>query len=213
MHSSQLLPCEPLERNRSAVGKSQSLGEPASALLCSCFASAVAYPDRPSCPRDQCIDLSKPCAAAPRLRSRACTRKAATVCGEAIVCACPSCTGLFLSVLDAGPVQVKSWSRTKPLCGGKDWDLADLPTPSTTQAIHPGSAPPLNQGDPPCQSPAWPPGPRQGWAAGSDRFRLRELRVSRHFSTFYGPSVQTMDTQLGARCQHFLSSLGPFLAA
>jgi hypothetical protein len=26
-----------------------------------------------------------------------------------------------------------------------------------------------------------------------------ELRVSRHFSTFYGPSVQSMDTQLGAR--------------
>src|SRR5271166_241447 len=28
---------------------------------------------------------------------------------------------------------------------------------------------------------------------------LRELRVSRHFSTFYGSSVQSMDTQLGAR--------------
>src|SRR5271157_830899 len=26
----------------------------------------------------------------------------------------------------------------------------------------------------------------------SDRFWLRELRVSRHFSTFYGPSVQDM---------------------
>ena len=33
----------------------------------------------------------------------------------------------------------------------------------------------------------------------SDRFRLRELRVSQHFSTFYEPSVQAMDTQLGAR--------------
>src|SRR5271166_7034946 len=33
----------------------------------------------------------------------------------------------------------------------------------------------------------------------SDRFWLLELRVSRHFSTFYGPSVQAMDTQLGAR--------------
>src|SRR5271166_2308144 len=32
----------------------------------------------------------------------------------------------------------------------------------------------------------------------SDRFWLLELRVSRHFSTFYGPSVQTMDTQLSA---------------
>src|SRR5271166_2845772 len=41
--------------------------------------------------------------------------------------------------------------------------------------------------------------PRQGWAAGSDRFWLRELRVSQHFSTFYGPSVQAMETQLGAR--------------
>src|SRR5271166_6350312 len=28
---------------------------------------------------------------------------------------------------------------------------------------------------------------------------LYELRVSRHFSTFYGSSVQAMDTQLGAR--------------
>src|SRR5271166_3811548 len=32
----------------------------------------------------------------------------------------------------------------------------------------------------------------------SDRFWLLELRVSRHFSTFYEPSVQTMDTQLNA---------------
>ena len=30
------------------------------------------------------------------------------------------------------------------------------------------------------------------------RFWLRELRISRHFSTFYGRSVQSMDTQLGA---------------
>jgi hypothetical protein len=35
--------------------------------------------------------------------------------------------------------------------------------------------------------------------ACSDRFWLCELRVSQHFSTFYGPSVQAMDTQLGAR--------------
>ena len=34
--------------------------------------------------------------------------------------------------------------------------------------------------------------------AGSDRFWLLELRVSQHFSTFYGPSVQAMDTQPGA---------------
>jgi len=40
---------------------------------------------------------------------------------------------------------------------------------------------PLNQGDPPCSSPAWPPGPRQGWAAGSDRFWLLTLRVARTF--------------------------------
>ena len=32
----------------------------------------------------------------------------------------------------------------------------------------------------------------------SYRLWLLELRVSRHFSTFYGPSVQSMDTQLGA---------------
>jgi len=52
------------------------------------------------------------------------------------------------------------------------------PTPA---GARPGSTPPLNQGDPPCQSPAWPPGPRQGWAAGSDRFWLRELRASHTF--------------------------------
>ena len=34
--------------------------------------------------------------------------------------------------------------------------------------------------------------------ADSDRFWLLELRVSRHFSTFYGSSVQAMDTQLNA---------------
>ena len=65
----------------------------------------------------------------------------------------------------------------------------------------PGPARPsleLNQGDPPCSSPPWPPGPRQGWAACSDRFWLLELRVSQHFSTFYEPSVQSMDTQLNA---------------
>jgi hypothetical protein len=61
----------------------------------------------------------------------------------------------------------------------------------------PGSTPAWNQGDPPCEFPPGPPGPRQGWAAGLDRFWLLELRVSQHFSTFYGPSVQAMDTQLG----------------
>src|SRR5208337_3326859 len=71
-----------LERNRPAVVTSQLLGEPASALLCSCFASEVACPNRPSCPRDQSTYYSKPCVAL-RLRSRACTRKAATACGEA----------------------------------------------------------------------------------------------------------------------------------
>src|SRR5208337_801309 len=40
---------------------------------------------------------------------------------------------------------------------------------------------PLNQGGPPCSPPAWPPGPRQGWATGSDRFWLLELRVSPTF--------------------------------
>src|SRR5208283_1945472 len=33
----------------------------------------------------------------------------------------------------------------------------------------------------------------------SDRFGLRELRVSRHFSTFYGPSFQALDTQVTRR--------------
>ena len=43
------------------------------------------------------------------------------------------------------------------------------------------SQPPWNQGDPRCSFPPWPPGPRQGWAVGSDRFWLLELRVSRTF--------------------------------
>src|SRR5208283_2777397 len=85
------------------------------------------------------------------------------------------------------------------------------PTGSTTQrpspaGARPGSTPPLTQGDPPCSSPAWPLGPRQGWAAGSDRFWLCELRVSQHFSTFYEPSVQAMDTPLNA-LHHFLFAL------
>ena len=45
----------------------------------------------------------------------------------------------------------------------------------------------------------------------SDRLWLRELRVSQHFSTFYGSSVQAMDTQLKA-LPALLSSLGAFLA-
>ncbi len=40
---------------------------------------------------------------------------------------------------------------------------------------------PLKQGGSPCSSPTWPPGPRQGWAARSDRFWQLELRVSRTF--------------------------------
>ena len=61
------------------------------------------------------------------------------------------------------------------------------------------SQPPWNQGDPRCSFPPWPPGPRQGWAAGSDRFWLLELRVLGLFSTSCGPSFLAMDTQLGAR--------------
>ena len=45
--------------------------------------------------------------------------------------------------------------------------------------------------------------PTQGAAntscPSSDRFRLRELRESQHFSTFYGPSVQALDTEPGMR--------------
>src|SRR5271157_5125161 len=48
---------------------------------------------------------------------------------------------------------------------------------------------PLNQGDPPCSFPPWPPGPRRGWAAGSDRFWLLELRVSRTFLDFSRPQL------------------------
>ena len=60
--------------------------------------------------------------------------------------------------------------------------LARLPTASTTHAPPlrgPGPARPVlgTKGDPPCSFPPWPPGPRQGWAAGSDRFWLLELRI------------------------------------
>src|SRR5271166_2781182 len=44
----------------------------------------------------------------------------------------------------------------------------------------PGSTPRLNQRGPPCSSPAWPPGPRQGWAAGFDS--LFWLAIGRYFS-------------------------------
>ena len=47
-------------------------------------------------------------------------------------------------------------------------------------------------------------GPQQVWWRGLDRFWLCELRVSQHFSTFYGSSVQSMGIQL-TRCQHFPS--------
>ena len=73
--------------------------------------------------------------------------------------------------------------------------IGSRPSPA---GARPGSTPRWNQGDPPCSFRPGPPGPRQGWAAGSDRFWLCELRISQHFSTFYGPSVQAMDTQLGA---------------
>ncbi len=55
------------------------------------------------------------------------------------------------------------------------------PTDQVSQIKTPLPRVPLNQGGPPCSPPAWPPGPRQGWATGSDRFWLLELRVSRHF--------------------------------
>ena len=67
--------------------------------------------------------------------------------------------------------------------------------------------PPWNQGGPPCSSPASPPGPRQGWAAGSDRFWLLELRVSRTFLFQLRPqlfrklilkSIRCKDLRLGS---------------
>ncbi len=89
-------------------------------------------------------------------------------------------------------------SRTKPLRGGKDCDLARLPTASTAHAPPlrgPGSARPL-------------PGAK---ALRRANFRLghagRQARTvsgcwnfafSRHFLTIYGPSVQNLDTQLKA---------------
>jgi hypothetical protein len=45
---------------------------------------------------------------------------------------------------------------TKPLRGGEDCDLARFPMASATHSISPVSTPPLNQGAPPCYSPAGP---------------------------------------------------------
>jgi len=58
---------------------------------------------------------------------------------------------------------------------------------------------PLNQGGPPCSSAAWPPGPRQGWAAGSDRFWLLELRVSRTFLDQVRKRISFKALRLGFR--------------
>ena len=66
--------------------------------------------------------------------------------------------------------------------------IGSRPSPA---GARPGSTPPWSRGDPPCSFPPWP---RR--AAGSDRFWLLELRVSQHFSTFYEPSVQAMDTHV-----------------
>ncbi len=86
----------------------------------------------------------------------------------------------------ARPVPVKVGLELNRSAVGKTANSLVYPrrqqlTPLPCGGPAPGSTPPLNQGDPPCSSPAWPPGPQQGWAAGSDRFWLCELRVSRHF--------------------------------
>src|SRR5271157_5679603 len=67
---------------------------------------------------------------------------------------------------------------------------------------------PLNQGGPPCSSPAWPPGPRQGWATGSHRFWLLELRVSRTFLDQLRPQLLRPWIPNSMCCHYFLSSLG-----
>src|SRR5271157_3205483 len=47
----------------------------------------------------------------------------------------------------------------------------------------------------------------------SGRFRLPELRVSRTFLDQLRPQLFSPWRRSSTRCQHFLSSLGPFLAA
>src|SRR5208282_2919254 len=78
------------------------------------------------------------------------------------------------------------------------------------QSVRPLPRVPLNQGDPPCLSPAWPPGPRQGWAAGSDRFRLLELRVSRTFLDQLRPQLFRLWILNSRRCLHFCPRSGRF---
>ena len=103
-----------------------------------------------------------------------------------------------------------SQRRTGTLSGASSQARRTLPAKQLTPS---GSTPPGNQGGPPCESPAWPPGPRQGWAAGSDRFWLLELRVSRTFLDQLRPQLFRSWIPNSMRCQHFPSSIGPFLAA
>jgi hypothetical protein len=83
---------------------------------------------------------------------------------------------------------------------GKTANSLVYTTASTAHGIRPGSTTPLNQGGPPCQSPAWP-----RMAAGSDRFWLLELRVSRTFLDKLRPQLLTPWIPNSTHCQHLLS--------
>ena len=78
----------------------------------------------------------------------------------------------------ADPEAYRMQQTIQGACVMPNW-AANNSRPSPAGA-RPGSTPPWNQGDPPCSFPPWKPGPRQGWAAGWDRFGLLEhtLRTS-----------------------------------
>jgi hypothetical protein len=111
----------------------------------------------------------------------------------------------------ARPVPVKVGLELNRSAVGKTASSLVYPRP---QQLTPlpcgGSARPLpwNQGDPPCSFPPWP-----RMAAGSNRFWLLELRVSRTFLDQLRSQLFTPWIPNSMRCQHLLSSLGPFLAA
>src|SRR5271157_4247200 len=109
-----------LERNRSAVGKSQLLGEPASALLCSCFVSAVACPDRPSCPRDQSTIKANPVPPPPGFVQEPVPERPQRLAVKPLCAPALRVQASSLSLPNARPVLVK-WDLVQAHVGATKW--------------------------------------------------------------------------------------------
>ena len=205
-----------LERNRPAVVTSQLLGEPASALLCSCFASESLAQTAPlSRATNLHIKANRvpPCGFVQEPvpeRPQPLAVKPSSAQG-------PSGPGFFLFSTGARPVLVKvGLERNRSVVGKtanslvypRRQQLTPLPCGGPAR-LDPSLE--LNQGDPPCSFPPWPPGPRQGWAAArtvSGRVNSAFLNISQHFTSH----LFRLWIPSSTRCQHFPSSLGPFPA-